>query len=169
LFQLQQKALSSLLILVPATEKTSYSLLILIPSTAKIMVFFVILVPTTAKACSSFLILVPGTAKEHDLLYLFLFQLQRKAWSFLLILITWSSLLLCFFWFQLQQKSMVFFAYSCSSFSKKTLSSYLVLSITAVKHVVLGLFLFQLQQKTWSFLLFLVPASSYGKKHVILV
>ncbi len=109
----------------------------------------------------------------------FLLQLQQK---------TWSSLLLCLFLFQLQQKSMVFSAYSCSSFSKKhcllclffhnsskACYSWLILVPTTAKsmaffaysyssnckkHGLLCLFLFQILQQSMVFFPYLVPTTS---------
>jgi hypothetical protein len=103
----------------------------------------------------------PASEKEHDLLYLFLFQLQRKAWSS------------CYSYSK-KHGLLCFFAYFCSNFSKKAWSSLLILVpasaknivffacsfTTAVKHVILGLFLFQLQQKAWPSLLILIPATA---------
>jgi hypothetical protein len=101
----------------------------------KSMVFFAYSFPATAKAWSSLLILVPATAKKHGPLCFFAYScsnFSKKAWSSLLTLVPASA------------KNNVFFA--CST--------------AAVKHVILGLFLFQRQQKAWSSLLILIPATA---------
>ncbi len=149
---------SSLLFIVPAPAKEHGLLyLLLFQLQQKSKVFF-------AYSCSSYCNTVKygllclflfQLQQKHGLLCLFLFQLQHKARSSLLILVPATA------------KSIVFFTYSCSSYSKKGWSFLLILVPTstimqgfpclfmfptAKKHVLFCLFLFQGAAKNHSFL-----------------